>query len=213
VSSSRQFTGGEPPSPRVGRRPGKPGTREAIVAAARAAFAQEGYERASLRGIARRAHVDPALIHHYFDGKPDLFVEVLHLATDPRVIAARVKASGKGRGTDLVRAFLTMWERSRPDGRSRFVGLVEAVAASQQASDGLREFLNERVWSFVDEGSADTDQPALRHCFVASQLFGLAWTRYILRVEPFASAPVDELAGWVGPFVDRALDGTLPSST
>ncbi len=183
------------------------------MAAARAAFAEQGYERASLRGIARRAGVDPALVHHYFDGKPELFVEVLHLATDPRVIAARVKASGKGRGTDLVRAFLGMWERPRPDGRSPFVGLVEAVAASKEASDGLREFLSERVWSFVDEGRGDAEEPALRHCLVASQLFGLAWTRYILRVEPFATAAVDDVAAWVGPLVDHALEGTLPAPT
>ena len=178
------------------------------MAAARAAFAEQGYERASLRGIARRAGVDPALVHHYFDGKPDLFVEVLHLATDPREIAARIRASGQGRGTDLARGFLEMWERPRPDGRSPFVGLVEAVAASKEASDGLREFLADRVWSFVDEGQ-DAGEPAMRHCFVASQLFGLAWTRYVLRLEPFASAPVGQLAEWAGPALDRAIDGPL----
>ncbi|MCW3035952.1 MAG: transcriptional regulator, TetR family, partial [Actinobacteria bacterium] len=53
--------------------------RAAILAAARAAFVEEGYERPSLRGIARRAGVDPALIHHYFKGKADLFTEALKL--------------------------------------------------------------------------------------------------------------------------------------
>jgi len=148
--------------------------------------------------------VDPALVHHYFDGKPDLFVEVLHLAADPRQVAARNQ--GAGNGTDLARAFLQLWERPRPDGRSPFVGLVEAVAASQQASDGLREFLADRVWSFLDDGS-DPEWAAMRHCAVASQLFGLAWVRYILRLEPFASAPVDEVATWVGPGITRALEG------
>jgi AcrR family transcriptional regulator len=210
VSSSTQFTSGEPPARPVGRRPGNPGTRESIVAAARAAFAEQGYEAASLRAIARRAGVDPALVHHYFDGKPDLFVEVLHLATDPRVIAARIKELGQGRGTDLARAFLDLWERPRADGRSPFVGLVEAVSASQQASDGLREFIADRVWSFVGSG-LDPAETAMRHCFIASQLFGLAWVRYILRLEPFASATVDDLASWVGPALDRALDGPLPS--
>jgi AcrR family transcriptional regulator len=181
------------------------------VAAARAAFAEQGYERASLRGIARRAGVDPALVHHYFDGKPDLFVEVLHLASDPRLLAAAIHESGRGRGTDLAAGFLRLFERPRPDGRSPFVGLVEAVAASREASDGLREYLAERVWSYVDQGQ-DADEAAVRHCFVASQLFGLAWTRYILRLEPFASAPVDEVAAWIGPAIDRAVDGPLPPS-
>jgi AcrR family transcriptional regulator len=175
------------------------------VAAARAAFAEHGYERASLRGIARRAGVDPALVHHYFGGKPELFVEVLHLATDPRTIAARMREVGK-RGSDLVVAFLEMWERPRPDGRSPFVGLVEAVAASREASDGLREFLADRVWSYVDEGR-DDEQAAWRHCFISTQLFGLAWTRYVLRAEPYASAAVGEVAAWVGPVIDGALRG------
>jgi len=207
LSSSTQFTSGErgePAARALGRRPGKPCTREAIVAAARAAFAEQGYERASLRGIARRAGVDPALVHHYFDGKPELFVEVLHLAEDPRDIAARMRDVGSGGGKDLVAAFLQLWERPRPDGRSPFVGLVEAVAASQEASDGLREFLVDRVWSYVDEGRDDQEGAAVRHCFIASQLFGLAWTRYVLRAEPFASASINQVAEWVGPAIDRA---------
>jgi AcrR family transcriptional regulator len=181
------------------------------VAAARAAFAEQGYERASLRGIARRAGVDPALVHHYFDGKPDLFVEVLHLAIDPRIIAARIRESGQGRGADLAAAFLELWERPRPDGRSPFVSMVEAVAASPEASDGLREFLSDRVWSYVDGGHVD-EASAMRHCLVASLLFGMAWTRYVMRLEPFASASVAEVAEWVGPAIDRAMDGPLPPS-
>ncbi len=180
--------------------------------AARAAFAEQGYDRASLRGIARRAGVDPALVHHYFDGKPDLFVEVLHLATDPRRIAERMRQAGREgerRGADLAAAFLGLWERARPDGRSPFVGLVEAVAASEEASDGLREFIGDRVWSYVDEGR-DAKELAMRHGLVASQLFGLAWVRYVLRLEPFASAPVADVAAWVGPALDRALDGPMP---
>jgi AcrR family transcriptional regulator len=145
-------------------------------------------------------------VHHYFDGKPDLFVEVLQLAEDPRDIAARMRGLGSGGGKDLVAAFLKLWERPRPDGRSPFVGLMEAVAASQEASDGLREFLSDRVWTYVDEGRDDRDTAALRHCLIASQLFGLAWTRYVLRVEPFASAPVEQIAAWVGPTIDRAVE-------
>jgi AcrR family transcriptional regulator len=181
------------------------------VAAARAAFAEQGYERASLRGIARRAGVDPALVHHYFGGKPDLFVEVLHLASDPRLIAERIHESGRGWGTDLAAAFLGLWERPRPDGRSPFVSFVEAIAASQEASDGLREFLSDRVWSYVDDGDGN-EVSALRHCLVASQLFGMAWTRYVVRLEPFASAPLADVAAWVGPAIDRAIDGHAPIS-
>ena len=60
---------------RRGRRPaGSPDAREAILAAARAAFARDGYNT-SLRGVARQARVDPALVHHYFPERSGLFVE------------------------------------------------------------------------------------------------------------------------------------------
>src|ERR1700722_12811986 len=102
-----------------GRRPGRQGTRAAILEAARASFAEDGYERVSLRGIARRAGVDPALVHHYFGGKPALFVEVLHLGRDPRGIVEEVADDPPaGRGVRLVRAFLAQFEQPGGDDRN-----------------------------------------------------------------------------------------------
>src|SRR5579863_8830261 len=132
-----------------GCRPGHEGTRDAILQAARASFAEDGYERVSLRGIARRAGVDPALVHHYFGGKPALFVEVLHMGRDPRGIVEELAGSGApGRGARLMRAFLAVWEQPGIEDRNApFLNLAQAVAASPHAADGLREFLTERVWS------------------------------------------------------------------
>ncbi len=199
MSSSTSFTSGEYPR---GRRPGGQDTRAAIVAAARACFTEVGYERASLRAIARRAGVDPALVHHYFDGKPALFVEVLHMAADPRRIAERLHIEpGREKGSKLVAAFLGMWEPG-----PRFISLVQAVSGSPDAADGLREFLSERVWSFVAGAEPDGDGVPVRRALIASQLFGVGWTRYVLRLEPFASASIEQVAAWVGPTIDRYFD-------
>jgi len=195
-----------------GRRPGRQGTRAVILEAARASFAEDGYERVSLRAIARRAGVDPALVHHYFSGKPALFVEVLHMGRDPRgIVEEMVHDSGPGHGARLVSAFLAIWEqRGGEDRNAPYVNLVQAVAASPHAADGLREFLTERVWAkvVVDEDPADGK---LRRALVAAQLFGVAWNRYLLRLEPFASATIDEIASWVGPGVEAAMRATLPA--
>ena len=68
-----------PPAKRSGRRSGTTHTREQIAVAARAQFAELGYERATFRGIAAAAGVDPALVVHFYGSKDDLFREVMQL--------------------------------------------------------------------------------------------------------------------------------------
>jgi AcrR family transcriptional regulator len=86
----------------AGRRPGGPDTRAEILEAARRAFEDEEYERASIGGIARLAGVDPALVHHYFGDKAMLFVELVHLARDPRDVVERMHAEGPVTGARIV---------------------------------------------------------------------------------------------------------------
>src|SRR3979490_1848842 len=114
----------------AGRRPGRRDRRAEIRAAARSAFVEEGYERPSLRGIARRAGVDPALVHHYFKGKADLFTEALKLGRDPRESVGGLSQSGGERpGADLVKAFLGLWESPGPgeQGPPPFAATAQAV--------------------------------------------------------------------------------------
>src|SRR5580704_7988416 len=93
-----------------GRRPGNVDTRAEIIEAARSVFVQSGYAAVSLRAVARRAGVDPALIHHYFVDKAALFIEAMALPLDPREIKEAVHADGF-RGERLVERFLAQWER------------------------------------------------------------------------------------------------------
>jgi AcrR family transcriptional regulator len=188
-----------------GRRPGTSGTRQQIVDAARAVFLEDGYEHASVRAIARRAGVDPALVHHYFDGKAGLFVELLDLARDPRAVMEEAAGPGPGRGARIVTGFLNAWEGGDDSRGSRFLVAMQAVCSSPKAAVALREFLTERDWSRLDPG-ADAAQLGLRRALVASQLFGVAWQRYALRVEPLASATIEQVGAWVGPMIDALLD-------
>jgi len=180
----------------IGRRPGRPDTRGEIVQVARQYFQEVGYAEASLRGIAARAGVDPSLVHHYFPGgKVELFAEALQFSRDPRLVVEEVAASGGG-GAGVVRGFLGLWER---DQGGDFVSIAQAMCTSPAIADAVREYLAERIWT--QKGDDNDASRAL----VASQLMGLAWVRYVLRLEPLSSAPVEEVADLIGPTLDRYM--------
>jgi AcrR family transcriptional regulator len=196
----------------VGRRPGKGNARDDIVRAARETFATEGYEGASLRAVARAAGVDAALVHHYFDGKADLFIAAMCLPFDPRQVhlAAEEPSTPSGfSGSVVVEGFLTMWDLAEGTGSS-FVSCVGAMAASPAVADAFREFVSERVWEHITpiEGESPATSET-RRSLVASQLLGLAYARYVLRVPPMSTATPADLGRWAGPTLDRYSSGPL----
>jgi AcrR family transcriptional regulator len=198
-----------------GRRPGNVNTREEIVQAATRVFARDGYEKASLRGVAREAGVDAALVHHYFDGKADLFMAAMALPFDPRQVhdAAARDHNAPTPAEATIKGFLMMWDRAEGTGSS-FASCVSAMAASTDVADAIREFVSERVWQLGDalEGE-DDDATRRRRSLVSSQLMGLAFTRYLLRVPPVSTADPAEIARWVGPTLERYFSGPIDPVT
>ena len=194
-------------SPR-GRRPGGVDTRQAIVEAARVDFAEQGYDGTSLRGIARRAEVDPALVHHYFGGKPQLFAAVMDIPADPAaLISAVVEGPRDQVGEALVRTFLAVWDSQ--DGRQRFQALMRAAVTHDEATRMLREFLTREVFGRVVRALAADGEPSadleLRAGLAASQMVGLAMMRYIVEFPAVVDAEHDALAALVGPTIQRYL--------
>jgi AcrR family transcriptional regulator len=195
-----------------GRRPGKGNARDDIVRAARETFATQGYEGASLRAVARAAGVDAALVHHYFDGKADLFIAAMALPFDPRQVhlAAEAGVPSSGFiGSATVEGFLTMWDLAEGTGSS-FVSCVGAMAASPAVADAFRQFVKERVWEQVTPIAGESQSTTeTRRGLMASQLLGLAYTRYILRVPPMSTASPADIGRWAGPTLDRYSSGPL----
>jgi AcrR family transcriptional regulator len=188
--------------PRTGRRPGTGGTREKILAAARSHFGDGGYEGATIRGIAGEAGVDPALVLHYFGSKEGVFLAAVEFPIDPAVMIPRLLAPGlDGLGTRLVRFFLDTWDS--PAG-SPLLGIIRSVVGSERAAAVLRDFVSREVLGRLAE-ALDLDQPQLRASLAASQLIGLAMLRYVVKLEPLASAGREEIAGWLGPTLQRYL--------
>ncbi len=196
----------------AGRRPGNADTRGEIVEAARRVFAAKGYDGASLRAVAREAGVDPALVHHYIDGKANLFVAAMALPFDPAEVAGQVSGAGQNGslGAGIVLGFLTMWDKAEGSGSS-FASCLAAMAASPSVADAMREFVAERVWSGKPvKGDEDDAMTNRRRALVSSQLMGLALTRYILRMPPVSAASAADIARWAGPTLDNYLFGPYP---
>lgn len=193
---------------RRGRRSAAEDTRGAILAAARRLFAEHGYEGTSLRHIAREASVDPALVHHYFDGKDSLLAASVQLPANPaEVLAEVVELPLEHRGEALVRTLLQLWESPL---QPALLTLVRSTIGSKRQSALMREIFKRRILSVVMAGAGHDDgQLELRGSLVASQMLGVLITRYVVRLEPLASTPAADVVRQVGPTVQRYLAGDL----
>jgi AcrR family transcriptional regulator len=177
--------------------------REAILDAARKHFASRGFEGATMRGIAREADVDPALVSYYFGSKSALFVESLRLPVNPRDAIAAVLAEGTdGLGTRLVTRFLQVWDN--PATGEPIVGVLRSASSQPEL---LRAFVEQQILPRLAPAIGGPDAE-LRATAVATQMLGLALARYVLRVEPIASAPPEAVVALIGPTVQRYVDGT-----
>jgi AcrR family transcriptional regulator len=193
---------------RRGRRPAGEDRRGDILAAARAEFGERGFDATTIRGVARAAGVDPRLVHHYFDGKDALFVAAFELPARPQQLLEAVLGPDAGPiGPRLVRLFLTVWDSD--EGRQRIVALVSAASASEAGARMLREFLAREVFARI-VARLGSEDPELRAALAASQMMGLAVARYVVRLEPLASADPDLVVALLGPTIQHYLTGPLP---
>ena len=171
-------------------------------------FAQWGYDATTIRGIAEAAGVDPALVRHYFGSKEHLFIAVLDIPFDPADVVPRLLEPGiEGLGERLTTFFLETWDE--PNGRP-FLAVLRSVAVNEQAATMLRQFVAREVIHRL-AAALDLDRPQLRAALAGSQLVGLAMARYVIRIEPIASADRAELASAVGPGIQRYFDRPLPT--
>jgi AcrR family transcriptional regulator len=192
---------------RTGRRPGRSGTREAILEAARGAFAQVGYDRATIRDIAGAAGVDPALVHHYFSDKQGLFIAAMELPLDPeRIVAAVTGGDPERSGERVASLLLLLWDNTET--RNPLLALVRSAVSNENAARMLREFVAAAIFTRVARELGMADAP-LRASLVASQIIGLAIGRYVVRIEPLASARREVLIAAVAPTIQRYLTGDL----
>ena len=189
----------------AGRRPGKTDTRTLILDAARACFAESGYDGTTMRAIAGRAGVDPALVYHYFGAKSELFVAAVDFPISPRELLSPLLDDGDA-GARIVAMFLSLWDDEAT--RTRMLAVVRSAMQHEAATTMLRTFLvREVVGTFVT--AFDSADAELRATLVGSQLIGLAIARYVVELPPLSTASTTELVAAYGPTIQRYLTGNV----
>ncbi|MEO3886584.1 TetR family transcriptional regulator [Nonomuraea sp. B5E05] len=184
---------------RPGRRPGSADTRGEILAAARKVFAEKGFDKATVRGIAREAKVDPALVHHYFDTKEGMFAAAMQLPITPEIVVPVLVAGPREElGERLVRMILEV--TAKPETREPMVALMRSAMTNERAVVMFREFIsNALLYQVADRLRV----PHLRIEAAFAQMFGVIMGRYVIGLEPLASASHDELVELLAPTIQR----------
>ena len=185
--------------------PRSEGTRRAILGAARATFAARGYDQTTIRAVAAQAGVDASMVMRYFGSKAGLFTAAVTI--DLQVPDLR-SVPASGRGELLVRHFVSRWEDPAHD--DEMIALLRTGVTSETVAGQLQTVLGQLVAEPI--AALGDERAAERATLIAAQLLGLALCRYILRFEPLASLPADDVVAAVAPSVQRYLTRPAASS-
>jgi len=191
-----------------GRRPlGSPDARRAVLDAARELFAERGFERTTMRAVAARAGVDPALIYHYFGDKDGLLFAALQPPEDAATVFAGLASATDRTGEELVRRLVGLWEE-RPEIREQMAAILRTGLSHDRAGRLLRDILSSFILAALGDVLAK-DRRELRVALIGSQVGGLMLARYILQVPGAAAASPEDLVQAVGPTLQRYLTGDI----
>ena len=195
---------------RSGRRPGSPDTRQQILDSARDVFATNGFNKASIRKIATAAGVDPALVHHYFGSKDELFLATVEVPINPLAVVEQLLQGGtEGLGTRMITAILGVWES--PAGSALLAALRTALG-DPGSTRALSQFVTaEIITRLLSSFRYPAAEAELRGALVASQVLGVIVGRYVLAVGALAQLPPELIAATVGPTLQTYLTGALPA--
>ena len=191
-----------------GRRPlGSPDARRAVLDAARELFAELGFERTTMRAVAARAGVDPALIYHYFGDKDGLLFAALQPPADAAAVFSDLADAADRTGEELVRRLVKLWEE-RPEIREQMAAILRTGLSHDHAGRLLRDILSSFILAALGDVLAG-DRRELRVALIGSHIGGLMLARYILKVPGAAAASPEDLVQAVGPTVQRYLTGDI----
>ncbi|MDH6702702.1 TetR family transcriptional regulator [Streptomyces sp. MAA16] len=181
-------------------------TRDRILAVAREEFSARGYEKTSVRGVAKAAGVDPALVHHYFGTKDQIFEAAVEDAVAPVLHAPDAVADGPldDVGERLTRFMFGVWEN--PVTRTPLLAIVRSAVNNEAAASVFRRLVVSQLLGKVAVRLGRPDGE-LRVELAAAQLVGCAMLRYVIQVEPLASVDVEQIIARVAPVVQGHLTG------
>jgi AcrR family transcriptional regulator len=181
-----------------------PATRDSILEAAREEFSERGYEKTSVRGIAKVAGVDSALVHHYFGTKEQVFEAAIEVVLAPALAASTELGDGPldGVGERMTRFIFGVWEN--PTTRTPLLAIVRSAFNNEVAAAIFRRLIATQLLRRVAQ-QVDLPDAELRAELAAAQLVGIAMLRYVIKVEPLASADAEWIIERVAPVVQGHL--------
>ncbi|MGW3267391.1 TetR/AcrR family transcriptional regulator [Streptomyces sp. NPDC001056] len=177
-------------------------TRTAILTAARERFGADGYDRATIRAIARDAGIDPSMVMRYFGNKDGLFAAAVEV--DLRFPDLAPVPRGEV-GRALVGHFLDLWE-----GNEQLRAMLRVGVTNQAGAERMQGIFREQLLPVARQVCPDPEQVPARAALCAAQLLGLALTRYVLQVPAAQALTREELEVWMGPTVQRYLTAPHP---
>jgi AcrR family transcriptional regulator len=178
-------------------------SRDAVLAAAKKRFGEDGYEKTTLRAIARDANVDPSMVLYLFGSKADLFRESLRLIVDADLLVAAMTAGEGDIGSRLVAQYLQIWES--PETATSMAAMLASATSNGDAQEALRTFMREYVLTAVSGVIGGDERARLRAMLAATNLVGTALMRYIIKVPPLATLPAEDVVRLIAPTVTRYL--------
>ncbi|WP_119393063.1 TetR family transcriptional regulator [Taklimakanibacter lacteus] len=179
-------------------------TRSRIIEAARERFRKEGYERTTIRKVARDAKIDPSMVMRYFESKRGLFDAAM--AIELRIPDLSDHPRDK-LGEALITHFLSRWEQ--PDADSLQL-LLRSSASNEEAAERMRGIFRGQIVTMVARLRGDeTDAPEVA-ALIATQTIGLGYARYILKLPPLVAMPRETIIKVIGATIQRYLTEPLP---
>lgn len=172
-------------------------TRAAILAAARTQFADLGFDRTTLRAVARAAGCDPVMVYRYFGNKKELFVQAVSLELQLPVLASLPREAVVAA---MFNHFFKVWEED-----PTFIGLLRASANSEEAVDAMKSFFMESVLPQLR--AVALDGSVERVALAGSFIIGLAWARYVLKNPPLTRLSRDDFLQLARPAFEVVLFG------
>ncbi len=180
-------------------------TRAAILAAARERFAADGYERATIRSIAKDARIDPSMVMRYFGNKEGLFAAAAVFDLDlPAPMDVRIQPAGHI-GRVLVSHFLDRWEQDEV-----LTALLRVGATNPAGAERMQQILKEQIGPIAAQVCPDPAEAPRRAALAASQVLGMALARYVLRFPPLVEMDRADVIDWLAPTVQRYLTAPSP---
>jgi AcrR family transcriptional regulator len=175
-------------------------TEAAILDAARELFAADGFERTTIRGVAGRAAVDPALVMQYFGSKEGLFAASTRWSNEHQTI---LTATTDNLPAAAIADLLSHFEQG--DDREAAVALMRSCLTHPAALAAMRDQVmcerKEAVAAQLDGPDAE-----LRAALFAACMIGLGMARYLIKLEPVATAAPADLERLFTPVLRALLE-------